>query len=805
MTRFLLFLFVCVTASVQAATYYVTQAGAGSANGSTLGNAFSVSGHNAAIFAAGDIIILNGTITSTIAPPNSGSSGSLITYTFAAGAKFSKPAWGIDASSAIYVNGKNYVKIDGGGAGIIECTANGTGLANTASAFGVELNTTHHCEVTGLIIQNLYVRTAGSTETTGASTTGIHASDSGGNNLVYGNTISNVRGGVSFLHSATISGDKIYNNTISKRDSGIVYASSASGIATAVQIYWNSIGSAVEWDEPGDNFHHDGFHTFTGGGQTGHLTGVRLFNNTFTGDRGLFSTADIFFEDSHSGALVYSNIHVNSTSGHSPSDGYIFIKGNGTSAAAKVLNNTVVISGGAGGTAYAAENSSGNTFQNNVLSSSGATVTGMSLHDVTSRTGASINNNVYFGTVQYYDGTSIYSTLSSWTAARGFDAASSTATPNLNSTYFPVATSSAIGGGIDQSATFTLDAAGAAWAGGTGWGRGAKKVAGGGVVLPTPNPSTISTTGASSTQVAVTATTTTASALPVQYNFAINGTYAGWQASNSHTFIGLTPATSYAFKVQARDASLNTTTESAISNVSTTGTIPTITSATIPTSGLNIAVALSASCTTGLGGSGGFTITTTGSAVTVSSVAGSGSSTYTLTTSRPILPSEVVRLNYVQPGNGVETTTDGVDLPSFTLRAVTNNSTYVAPTAPSVASLSIPTGGTTLAIVWNQSASIGVGGSTGFTLAASAGAMTGTYSTGAPGTTTTLTLSRTAVSGETIQLSYTNPGNGFEGTTGGIDVANFSGLTVFNQSTQGIPTTTPTVPPPGQQKPKKKR
>ncbi len=162
-------------------------------------------------------------------------------------------------------------------------------------------------------------------------------------------------------------------------------------------------------------------------------------------------------------------------------------------------------------------------------------------------------------------------------------------------------------------------------------------------------------------------------------------------------------------------------------------------------------------------------------------------------------------MNYAQPGSGIASTADGVDLASFTLRAVTNNSTYVAPTAPSVASISIPALGTTLVVIWNQSASIGAGGSGGFTVVASAGAKTVTYASGAPGTTSTFNLSPTAVSGETFQLLYTNPGNGFEGTTGGIDVANFSGLTVFNQSTQGIPTTTPTVPPPGQQKPKKKR
>jgi hypothetical protein len=63
-----------------AATYYVTQAGAGAADGSTYANAMSVAGHNAGSFSGDDVIYLCGNITSTVAPPSSGNSGHQIVY-----------------------------------------------------------------------------------------------------------------------------------------------------------------------------------------------------------------------------------------------------------------------------------------------------------------------------------------------------------------------------------------------------------------------------------------------------------------------------------------------------------------------------------------------------------------------------------------------------------------------------------------------------------------------------------------------------------------------------------------------------
>jgi len=89
---------------------------------------------------------------------------------------------------------------------------------------------------------------------------------------------------------------------------------------------------------------------------------------------------------------------------------------------------------------------------------------------------------------------------------------------------------------------------------------------------PTPNPSTIaSVTVNSASQITVVATTAVdAVSSPVQYNHSIGGVYQGWQSSATRVFTGLNPSTLYAFRVKARDALNNETTQSAESSATTT-------------------------------------------------------------------------------------------------------------------------------------------------------------------------------------------------------------------------------------------
>ena len=64
------------------ADIFVSQAGAGAADGSDRDNPYSVSGHNAASFVAGDVIWILGQLTSSLIPPSSGALGGRIVYRF---------------------------------------------------------------------------------------------------------------------------------------------------------------------------------------------------------------------------------------------------------------------------------------------------------------------------------------------------------------------------------------------------------------------------------------------------------------------------------------------------------------------------------------------------------------------------------------------------------------------------------------------------------------------------------------------------------------------------------------------------
>lgn len=104
----------------------------------------------------------------------------------------------------------------------------------------------------------------------------------------------------------------------------------------------------------------------------------------------------------------------------------------------------------------------------------------------------------------------------------------------------------------------------------------------------------------------------------------------------------------------------------------------------------------------------------------------------------------------------------------------------------STPTLTIPAGvvtatGNQIQLTASESAYVGTGGSGGFTLSASGGAVTLTYSSGSGTTTLTYTTSRTIYQGETISLSYTQPGDGIEDGDGD-DLSSFSSMSLTNNS-----------------------
>lgn len=104
-----------------------------------------------------------------------------------------------------------------------------------------------------------------------------------------------------------------------------------------------------------------------------------------------------------------------------------------------------------------------------------------------------------------------------------------------------------------------------------------------------------------------------------------------------------------------------------------TGT-PILLAASVASTGNTITLIFSDSCTNGGGGGNGMTVTPSGGVATVSYSSGSGSNTYVYNTNRTILSGETLTISYTQPGDGIESTSAGVELASFTDFPVSNGS-----------------------------------------------------------------------------------------------------------------------------------
>jgi hypothetical protein len=143
----------------------------------------------------------------------------------------------------------------------------------------------------------------------------------------------------------------------------------------------------------------------------------------------------------------------------------------------------------------------------------------------------------------------------------------------------------------------------------------------------------------------------------------------------------------------------------------------------------------------------------------------------------------------------VTRSTDGTTSVSITNNGgLTNSGTPIAftssPQSVAISTATVQSTGTQIYLTFSQIVSVGSGGSGGFVLSMSGGASAMTYSSGSGSTTLVYSLGRIINVGETGTLAYTQPGNGIEATTGGADVASFSGAAVTNNVTGSADWTT---------------
>lgn len=454
-----LFFLLATTASLHASAVniYVTQTGSDPGSGACHGQTIiSISAaNNSANWGSGTTQIGPGTIlhicgtftgptnTQELVLQGSGTSSNPITILFDTGANFTSPMW--SNNSALDTNNQSWIVINGGSNGIIQNTANGTGLANAQPSTGVTVRGGSNVTVENLTIANICQHTSSSDS---------NACNSGGNNdqaLGIVNGANNVTVKQMTIHDAQNcifyagqngdSGVVISDNTLSRCnwEIGVDQAGTSSGFTVTRNNMFCVVAGVCNWDDNSDAFHHNGIIIFPQSSDT--MNSVVLSNNWIHDINGN-TTAGIFLDPSGTGntpgILIYNNILSTSTGQGGPNNAQINI-GIGITGA-KAYNNTVV-----GGAAQGMSGQLTPTYENNI-------VTGPSTGELLNSgfSGVISNYNNFFGNsfIGNAGGTTC-ATLMNWQSCSSLDANSIGTNPNLTATFTPNIGSPVIGSGIN--------------------------------------------------------------------------------------------------------------------------------------------------------------------------------------------------------------------------------------------------------------------------------------------------------------------------------------------------------------------
>jgi hypothetical protein len=623
----LLALSLVFAASARAAipTVYIAQTAQGSGAGDSCANARAVSffntsgnwGSGTAQIGPGTTVHLCGTFTSQLTAQGNGASGNPITVLFEAGAKISLPV--CDSSNGcLSVAGRSYVVVDGGSNGVIENTANGSGLAHKQKSIGILLNSFSNGEIKNLTIQNIYVHSSAS------DTTDLDPPDGGivgaalNNVAIHDNTIHDCHWCINYQFGSSASGLSIYNNNIYNTDHGIAVGGYGGGTVTTTKIYGNHIHDYVNWDTTASVYHHDGIHVYTNGGST--VDGIDIYNNLFDGDVGAHQlTAHIYLErdgNDVKNGRVFNNIALPSPNNR-PNFGIFAF---GSSPGHQIYNNTI----GCGST-------SGNVY-GMLFEGSTALVKNNVLYNCYSGIGyysanpsLTLDYNLYSGNsdVGYY----IYSatdfaTLSAWRSATGQESHSQTGSSNLDSTGHPQSGSAAIGVGANLTslgiAALNTDRAGVARPASGAWDAGAYQSG------STPPSSTITGVTASCTPLSVQAGQTSQCSAVVSGVGSYSSVVTWGASSGSISAAGLFTAPSSAGSVSITATSAQDSSKSGSTTLAVTSTPPpasTITAVAGLCNPASIQVSQTSQCSATVTGTGAYSsaVTWTASAGTISS------------------------------------------------------------------------------------------------------------------------------------------------------------------------------------------
>ena len=455
------------------------------AHGSAWFNAAANWGAGGSQINPGDTVHLVGTFTNALNLNGGGLPGAPTTIYFEPNANITMPA--IPATGGINCGNNNYLTIDGGVNGLIQSTSNGTGLAHAGTSVGVLCGDGNRSlsgiTVQNLTITNLYNRTAASSEVSPAAS-GIQFFGNLTNVLVRNCSVSWCSTSYFFIYKPGVNyGLECCSNTATHCNWGICVGQGNAGASLgAVSLHHNRINLGTDWEDPADNYHHDGIFTFATDANC-QITNLAIHDNIVGPYFGTHVTAAVYVSSVPSGIqnlLIYNNILFTSTNS-APSNGFIFVNG-GVNC---WLYNNTLDANNQGGMGIQAGTGANILIGNNIVS-------GM-YYPIVEQTAGIItgcDDNLYWyngGPMYFYQAGGFYF-LNQW-MGWGYDTHAITASPGFNNEagfdFSLQPGSAAMGTGANESAWFTTDITGAARPTAGAWDIGAYNPP---VTLPPPPP-----------------------------------------------------------------------------------------------------------------------------------------------------------------------------------------------------------------------------------------------------------------------------------------------------------------------------
>jgi hypothetical protein len=368
-----------------------------------------------------------------------GSAGGVVTLQADGAVVITAPYW---RTSGINTNGNSFITINGQNQMTIEASANGTLLANQIDgANGILAYGGSNVTIENLTVSNIYVHAcklpvSNCTDEIGHSTGDI--SGYGSNLLIQGCTVHDAKDGIglNYAGGVVINNMTAQNNQIYNVDHGIeVGAGGSDSRVTNIILKNNDIHDFQSWDDAGVGNHHDGIHEFAyNPGDV--VIGYQVNGNYIHGDFGYNMNAAIYQESENqtTGTLYFNNIIVDqSLVTHPGGCGEICFINTG----AGVYNNVITAPTGHG-TVGIIPYRDGNIIKNNIIFSIGE-ATGIG-------SGATIKGSTWDSNNYYNIGSGGWNqhSFSGWQTATGGEANSSNTNPNLDASYHPTSSSTAI-------------------------------------------------------------------------------------------------------------------------------------------------------------------------------------------------------------------------------------------------------------------------------------------------------------------------------------------------------------------------